>query len=107
MSDRYRVAIQGDFMRMRLAVRIGQEQGHEFAVRDFGESVIHMVDRETVPDPELQPLWLAEDEARALYEALADYFGHTGNDGRALRRDYEDERKRVDRLIGAVIGADR
>ena len=46
---------------------------------------------------------LREDQARALYEALAEYFGHSGHDTRALRRDYDAERDRVDRLIAAVI----
>lgn len=44
-------------------------------------------------------LHLAEDDARAMYEALAAYFGGTGHDTVALRRDYDAERKRVDRLI--------
>jgi|SRR5436189_4793210 len=42
---------------------------------------------------------LDEDDARAIYEALADYFGHSGHDTRALRRDYDSERGRVDLLI--------
>lgn len=50
------------------------------------------------PDPE-SFLNIQEDDARALYEALADYFGHAGHDIRALRKDYDAERKRVDRLI--------
>lgn len=52
-------------------------------------------------------LSLPEDYARALYEALADYYGHTGHDTRALRRDYDAERARVDRLIAVVTDADR
>lgn len=53
--------------------------------------------------------WLPiqEDDARAIYEALADYFGHTGHDIRALRKDYDSERGRVDRLIGHLIGPGR
>lgn len=47
-------------------------------------------------------LRLPEADARALYDALADHFGHSGHDTRALRRDYDAERARVDRLIGAV-----
>lgn len=48
-------------------------------------------------------LHLRMDEARALYEALAEHFGHAGHDIRNLRQDYNAERARVDRLIGAVI----
>lgn len=44
-------------------------------------------------------LRLDEDDARAIYEALAEYFGHAGHDIRTLRKDYEAERARVDRLI--------
>lgn len=63
----------------------------------------------TIEEPSTTPqdedwLRLDEDDARAIYEALADYFGHSGHDTRALRRDYDDERRRVDRLIGAVTG---
>jgi hypothetical protein len=48
-------------------------------------------------------LRLPENDARALYEALADHFGHSGNDTRALRRDYDAERKRVDLLIDKLV----
>lgn len=49
-------------------------------------------------------LRLPDGAARALYEALGDHFGHTGHDMRALRKDYDAERGRVDRLIGAIVG---
>lgn len=52
-------------------------------------------------------LRLPEDVARALYEALADHFGHAGHDIRALWKDYEGERGRVDRMINFLIEADR
>lgn len=41
---------------------------------------------------------LREDIARALLESLNRHF-QGGEDTRSLRRDYDDERKRVDRLI--------
>lgn len=49
-------------------------------------------------------LHLHEDDARAIYEALGEFFGHTGHDTRALRKDYDAERGRVDKLIGHLIG---
>lgn len=49
-------------------------------------------------------LMLEEGDARAIYEALAEYFGHTGHDIRALRKDYDAERKRVDRFIEHLVG---
>ena len=42
-----------------------------------------------------------------IYEALADYFGHSGHDTRALRKDYDAERARVDKLINNLIGGTR
>jgi hypothetical protein len=46
---------------------------------------------------------LDEDEARALLDALAQHFGGTA-EVQTLRRDYLDERGRVDRLINHLIG---
>lgn len=64
----------------------------------------------TIEEPGRSPqdedwLRLDENDARAIYEGLADYFGHSGHDTRALRRDYDAERQRVDRLIGHVTGS--
>lgn len=58
-------------------------------------------------EPEEKPdrstwLRLPGDEARALYEALAEHFGHGAPDTRDLRKDYTDERARVDRLTDAL-----
>lgn len=44
-------------------------------------------------------LRISEELARALYEGLAEHFGHTGHDMRALRNDYDAERRRVDQFI--------
>lgn len=52
-------------------------------------------------------LTLEEGDARAIYEALAEFFGHTGHDIRSLRKDYDAERGRVDKLINNLIGASR
>lgn len=52
-------------------------------------------------------LVLREDVARAVYEALADYFGHAGHDARALRKDYEAERRRVDKVLDYLTGSKR
>lgn len=46
---------------------------------------------------------LGNEEARALLDALTRYF-HGADDTRALRRDYDSERERVDTLI-AHLGA--
>lgn len=57
----------------------------------------------TRPDDGADDLVLRDDEARALYEALAEHYGHGTNDVRALRRDYDAERVRVDNLVEAVV----
>lgn len=49
-------------------------------------------------------LMLDDEMARVLLDALAAYFGGTG-DVQALRRDYDAERKRVDKMIDALIVA--
>jgi len=48
-------------------------------------------------------LVLEEDEARALLDALTRYYSGA-EDTRALRKDYDAERGRVDKLTDAVIG---
>jgi hypothetical protein len=48
-------------------------------------------------------LVLEEDEARALLDALTRYY-NGAEDTRALRKDYDAERARVDKLTDAVIG---
>ena len=56
-----------------------------------------------VPMGEQAPtLFLPDDIARPLLDALAQHYGGTG-DTRTLRTDYEAERARVDRLIGVMI----
>lgn len=56
------------------------------------------VDSNTVPTDDAW-LRIGEDDARAMYEALAHYFGGAGHDTRALRKDYDAERARVDTFI--------
>lgn len=54
------------------------------------------------PDATSPPTITIPDEvARALLDALSAHYGGTG-DTRALRRDYDAERARVDRLITAL-----
>jgi hypothetical protein len=47
-------------------------------------------------------LTLGHEEANALLRGLAEFYGGV-DDQRALRRDYDNERGRVDKLIGALI----
>lgn len=48
-------------------------------------------------------LVLSVDDARAIYEALGEHFGHAGASAAALRKDYDAERRRVDTLTAAVL----
>lgn len=68
------------------------------AMARFAEVVMEQSEQGAVMD-DPQPLRLPEEHARALYEALARYFGGAP-DMTVLRADYDAERKRVDRLIG-------
>lgn len=102
MSEATRAHIEYDPARLgvRLAVR---RQNHVLTWTDPG---VHFPEgAEAVNQRDDVWLHLQEDDARAIYEALADYFGHAGHDTRALRRDYEAERARVDRLIEYVTAA--
>lgn len=60
------------------------------------------VDPDTVLDVD-DRLTVTEEEARALYEALAELYGHRPADGRQMRRDFEHERARADKLIDSIV----
>lgn len=80
-------------------VTVGWETPDGYRVRDFSAGREYV----DVPANQLPPqgveLPLTDAEARGLYEALADYYGHTSVSAAALRKDYDAERARVDRLI--------
>lgn len=102
-----------DIMRggVRIMVRRAVEGGHvlfrwpepvmQFVLADGHGSSVDQADEHEAW------LRLGEDDARAVYEELADYFGHAGHDIRALRKDYDSERTRVDRLITFITGGAR
>lgn len=82
-----------DVLRPRQILRLTQEDGSRFPWW------------EEIPNPApatVEPtMRLGGEEARALLDALTRHF-HGAEDTRALRRDYDAERKRVDGLIAAV-----
>lgn len=88
-----------EFDPARLGVRLAVARPQ--AVLTWTDPVPEYVDPEGGQFRTTDETWLHlnEEDARAIYEALADYFGHNGHDARALRKDYEAERARVDRLI--------
>lgn len=80
----------------------GQAQGSTRLMRSWPQPSVVAVDAGAEPPPEAW-LRLAEEDARAIYEALAQYFGFSGADGAQLRSDYMAERQRVDKMIDALI----
>lgn len=90
---------------LRRGVRIHAMVNDRLAL-DFTEpALIHVEDNgQHLP---ADPLTIPDDVARALYESLAEHYGHSGHDTRALRRDYDHERGRVDKLLDHLMGLDR
>ncbi len=73
-------------------------------VVDGSAGVYRWEDLPDEPTRDLAPtLQIGDSEARALLEALARHYGGA-DDVRALRRDYDAERKRVDTLSASLIG---
>lgn len=99
--------VKDDWQMGGVAVAVIRERAGSRELLTWVSGEVRVLDREgSAADPaEMWDSWLRlpEDDARALYEALAEHFGHAGHDIRALRKDYDAERARVDRLIGAVI----
>lgn len=102
MTSRAHVQIDPCTFGVRLAVSRVQPSGSGSVLtwERPGVRVIEEIGAVATGDEWLQ---LEEDDARAIYEALAQFFGGAGHDTRALRKDYDAERKRVDRLIEAVV----
>lgn len=100
-----------DPMRMGISLAVVRENPNGSVVALWEDNPPRVA---TLPGERVEPTpgyseWLSlqEDEARAIYEALADYFGHAGHDTRALRKDYDAERGRVDKLIAHLTGGIR
>ena len=95
-----RAHIESDWIRdgVKIAVLLNADAGVRTYVR-WPEPIVASRVEPDEAEPEDAWLPLPTDAARALYEALADHFGHSGHDTRALRRDYDAERGRVDKLI--------
>ena len=96
-----RVGVEADWMRQGVNIHMSPGPGQVYL---FEPIVVRTFDPERGTREDAQPLFLPEHVARALYEELADHFGHSGHDTRALRRDYDAERKRVDTFIAHLTG---
>lgn len=85
-----------------LGVRIFVSQAPGLVLHFGGHPSTDVVE----PGAEAPPdagLVLGDEESRALYEALAEYYGHSNTSAKMLRLDYEAERVRVDKLIDFLI----
>lgn len=95
MTDAAKARAEYDFERdgVTIYVRATQNIALSFnTTRVFVEDPAALV-------PDLEPLRLELDVARAVYEALSEFFGGSHTDARMLRRDYDAERKRVDKML--------
>lgn len=98
----WRIAITPDIYADGIALQIGRH----YPGGDTIEYLTYTSHSESTPVGTTLPeasLKLSDDLARALLDALAEHYAGTTS-SRQQRADYEHERTRVDRLIGALIG---
>ena len=67
-----------------------------------GDMVQTLTEGAVVTGEGLHPLSLRDDLARSLLDALTRYY-HGAEDTRALRKDYDHEKQRVDKALDALI----
>lgn len=106
-----RAVVRDDWARGQVGIAAQRERGSVREVLQWPASLevrtYDAADYSGREGPETDWLYIPEDLAHAIYEALADHFGHTGHDIRALRKDYDAERARVDKFIAHVVGGTR
>ena len=78
-------------------VRVWETNGESVFVRS-GEAAVSVG-----PQGHMPFLRLSDEEGRAIYQALGEYFGTQVSDNRLLRQDYEAERARVDKFINSLV----
>jgi hypothetical protein len=101
-----RARVETDWMHLGVRIWLGNVTPAGSQVIDFAAVAVEY-NTDPAVEPDAQPLRLSNEEARALYGALADHFGHNGTDTRALRQDYDAERARVDQFITALTRSDQ
>lgn len=96
--------VRNDPLGMGVEVAIGRlPEGGEGPMQVVTGITSDGVTHEVIPANAAAPTLRIPDEvARPLLDALANHYGGT-SDSRTLRRDYEAERARVDKLIDAAI----
>lgn len=104
-----RAYVSEDFPGMTIALSLVQQddgQGPTRILRIVEAGDNPVIRWEDVPDPPIQQIIpptirFGDREARAILEALSNHYGGA-EDTRALRRDYDAERKRVDNLTESL-----
>ncbi|OZM73985.1 hypothetical protein CFN78_06770 [Amycolatopsis antarctica] len=101
MNGPYVADVIPDILRRSLSIVIGTLAPDSRVVTAITAdgATVETVDQTTEPSR----LNIPESIARPLYEALAVHYGGTA-DSRQLRKDYDHERVRVDKLIESVSG---
>ncbi len=103
MSEPWRIVVEASAVADGVAVQIARRVGdHVEAVRFVEERTVqpYAEGAALMPAPSLV---LDDRLGRALLDALVGHYGGTTG-GLQQRADFEHERGRVDRLIGALIG---
>ena len=88
-----------DYGRGVTVVWVSEDNGSRLVTNG---DMVQVLAGNTATTDEFVPLRLRDDLARSLLTALNSFY-EGGEDTRALRKDYDAERKRVDTLIAAVI----
>lgn len=101
MPDGARARVEYDWMLDGVRLRMGRLAQGRTSILTVGPMGWRDSPAEGGPDgPQSDEyLHLPDDIARALYEALAEHYGHSSTDTRHLRMDYDAERSRVDKLL--------
>lgn len=98
--------VKDDWQRDGIKIAVIRERGPHRELLTWTLGEVRVLEERSYANPEDDSesyMHIQEDDARALYEALAEHFGHAGHDIRALRKDYDAERKRVDKMLDGLL----
>jgi hypothetical protein len=100
MSNEWECLIGVDYMHR--GIKIAWSRGEPPGAVEYsnGREVTQQTDHGV--EVNVDPLTLRDDMARSLLAALLRHY-NGADDARMLRKDYDAERARVDRLIGALL----
>jgi hypothetical protein len=100
----HRARAEFNFARDEVEIQVANHGGDGVMIYEFPRYDLRYNQRRSEGERiEPKPLSLPVDAARAVYDALAQYFGNNVDNPTALRQDYLAERARVDKLIGAIV----